>query len=126
MPPKQKAKILLVDDRIENLLALEAVLSDLGQTLVRAQSGEEALRWLLNQDFAVILLDVSMPDMDGFETASLIRERERSRYIPIIFITAAFNTQPMQLKGYAVGAVDYLYKPLEPEILRSKVAVFVA
>lgn len=125
MPPKQKAKILLVDDRIENLLALEAVLSDLGQTLVRAQSGEEALRCLLNQDFAVILLDVSMPDMDGFETAALIRERERSRYIPIIFITAAFNTHPMQLKGYAVGAVDYLYKPLEPEILRSKVAVFV-
>ena len=125
MPPKQKAKILLVDDRIENLLALEAVLSDLGQTLVRAQSGEEALRCLLNQDFAVILLDVSMPDMDGFETAALIRERERSRYVPIIFITAAFNTQPMQLKGYAVGAVDYLYKPLEPEILRSKVAVFV-
>jgi signal transduction histidine kinase len=97
----------------------------MGQNLIKAQSGEEALRYLLNQDFAVILLDIAMPGMDGFETAALIRERERSRYTPIIFITAAFNTDPMRLKGYSVGAVDYLDKPFEPEILQSKVNVFV-
>jgi signal transduction histidine kinase len=125
MKSESKTNILLVDDRVENLIALEAVLSDLKQNLIRAHSGEEALRHLLNQDFSVILLDIAMPGIDGFETAALIRERERSRYTPIIFITAAFNTNPMRLKGYLTGAVDYLDKPLEPEVLRAKVGVFV-
>jgi len=125
MSSKLKANILLIDDHVENLIALEAILSRLGQNLVRANSGEEALRCLLNQDFAVILLDVQMPGMDGFETASLIRQRDRSQHTPIIFITA-FNTNDMwQMKGYALGAVDYLLKPIEPEILVSKVTVFV-
>lgn len=125
MKAESKTNILLVDDRVENLIALEAVLGGLGQNLVRAHSGEEALRHLLDQDFAVILLDIAMPGIDGFETAALIRERERSRYTPIIFITAAFNTNPMRLKGYLSGAVDYLDKPLEPDVLRAKVSVFV-
>src|SRR5438067_118726 len=88
MPPKPQVNILLVDDRIDNLIALEAVLEDLGQNMVRAHSGKEALKCVLDQEFAVILLDVQMPDMDGFETAELMRSRERSRHIPIIFLTA--------------------------------------
>jgi len=120
-----KARILLVDDRPENLLALEAILSSLDQTLVRATSGEEALKALLAQDFAVILLDVQMPGMDGFETASHIKRRERTRDIPIIFLTA-INREPQQaFRGYAAGAVDYLAKPFDPWVLRAKVAVFV-
>ncbi|NTX06512.1 two-component system response regulator [Myxococcus sp. CA040A] len=117
--------ILLVDDQPEGLLALEATLAPLGQKLVSARSGREALRHLLTQDFAAILLDVVMPGMDGFETASLIRERERSRNTPILFLTALSRGQLPELRAYAVGAVDYLLKPYEPEILRSKVGVFV-
>ena len=120
-----KARILLVDDRPENLLALEAILSSMDQTLVRATSGEEALKALLAQDFAVILLDVQMPGMDGFETASHIKRRERTRDIPIIFLTA-INREPQQaFRGYSAGAVDYLAKPFDPWVLRAKVQVFV-
>jgi len=118
-------KILLVDDRPENLVALAAALRPLNQELVSAQSGEEALRCLLNDDFAVILLDVQMPGMDGFETAAEIKERERSRHIPIIFLTAISRELHQQLRGYEVGAVDYIAKPFDPWVLRSKVAVFV-
>ncbi|BAC88575.1 hybrid sensor histidine kinase/response regulator [Gloeobacter violaceus] len=117
--------ILLVDDRFENLLALEAVLGELGQNLVKARSGPEALRHLLRQDFAVILLDVQMPGMDGFETAQLIRQRERSRHTPIIFLTAYSANDSLIFKGYALGAVDYLLKPINPSILISKVVVFI-
>ena len=120
-----KARILLVDDRPENLLALEAILSSLDQTLVRATSGEEALKALLSDDFAVILLDVQMPGMDGFETASHIKRRERTRDIPIIFLTA-INREPQHaFRGYSAGAVDYLAKPFDPWVLRAKVSVFV-
>jgi signal transduction histidine kinase len=121
---QQKVKILLVDDRPANLLALESILEDLGQELVKAASGKEALRHLLNDDFAVILLDVKMPEMDGFETATLIRERERSRHTPILFVTAHKDDEHL-FRGYYAGAVDFLYKPINPEVLRSKVSVFV-
>lgn len=117
--------ILLVDDHPENLIALEAILGGLGQNLVKATSGQEALRRLLNQDFAVILLDVQMPDMDGFETAALIRQRERSRNTPIIFLTAFNTSDELMEKGYALGAVDYLFKPIQPSILATKVTAFV-
>ncbi len=120
----QKAKILLVDDRPANLFALEAILEDLGQELVKANSGKEALRHILNEDFAVILLDVNMPEMDGFEAATLIRERERSRHTPILFITAHKDDEHL-FRGYYAGAVDFLYKPINPEVLRSKVSIFV-
>ena len=126
MEPEPKANILMVDDHPENLVALEAILDRLGQNLVRATSGTEALRCLLNQDFAVILLDVQMPGMDGFETATLIRQRARSAHTPIIFITAINRSDNHVSRGYSLGAVDYLFKPIEPEILISKVAVFVA
>jgi two-component system, sensor histidine kinase and response regulator len=124
-PTDDSVNILLVDDQPANLVALEAMLQGLGQNLVRAGSGREALKHLLTQDFAVILLDVKMPDMDGFETASLIRERDRSRDTPIIFLTAADRSQTQAVRGYAIGAVDYLVKPVVPEFVRSKVAVFV-
>jgi CheY-like chemotaxis protein len=117
--------ILLVDDRPENLLALEAVLEPLGQRLVRAASGEEALRAVLARDFALILLDVQMPGMNGFETAQLIKARERSRAIPIIFLTAISKEEAYVVRGYEAGAVDYLAKPFNPDVLRSKVQVFV-
>jgi CheY-like chemotaxis protein len=121
----EPARILLVDDRPENLLALEAILDSLGQTLVRANSGEEALKALLADDFAVILLDVQMPGMDGFETAAHIKRRERTRDIPIIFLTA-INREPQHaFRGYSAGAVDYLAKPFDPWVLRAKVSVFV-
>lgn len=120
-----RAKILLVDDRPENLTALEAVLGALDQTLVRAGSGEEALKALLTDDFAVILLDVQMPGLDGFETAAHIKRRERTKDIPIIFLTAVSNGPHHTFRGYAAGAVDYLSKPFDPWILRAKVAVFV-
>jgi CheY-like chemotaxis protein len=121
----EPARILLVDDDLKGLCALEATLSPLRQVLVRAASGREALRQLLHHDFAVILLDVMLPDMDGFETAKLIRERERTRQTPIVFITGIERAQLPELRAYAVGAVDYLLKPFDPDILRSKVSVFV-
>ena len=118
-------KILLVDDNPANLLALESILADLGQELVKAHSGRQALRYLLNQDVAVILLDVNMPGMSGFETAELIRRRKRSEHTPIIFVSAIDQTQNHALQGYSLGAVDYLPTPATPEVLRSKVAVFI-
>ena len=117
--------ILLVDDRPENLLALESILVTMGHNLVRAHSGEEALRSLLKQDFAVILLDVQMPGIDGFETATLIRARGRSQHTPIIFLTALDSSDTNVFKGYSVGAVDFMFKPFMPDVLRFKVSVFV-
>jgi two-component system sensor histidine kinase/response regulator len=124
-PEAERVNLLLVDDQPANLLALEAMLQDLGQHIVKAGSGREALKWLLTNDCAVILLDVKMPEMDGFETAELIRQRDRSRHTPIIFLTAADRSQTQAMRGYAVGAVDYLIKPVVPEFVRSKVTVFV-
>jgi len=117
--------ILIVDDRPESLLALEAILEPIGQHVVRASSGEDALRCLLEREFAVILLDVQMPNMNGFETARLIKSRERTRFVPIIFLTAISKDAEYVFRGYSVGAVDYMFKPFQPEILRSKVQVFV-
>ncbi|HXB96804.1 MAG TPA: ATP-binding protein [bacterium] len=119
----ERGKILMVDDEPGNLLALEAVLEDLGHELVRAYSGRDALRRLMNEDFSVILLDVQMPGMDGFETALLIRSRERSKQTPIVFLTAVGRSETEMSRGYQVGAVDYLVKPFIPEILRYKVSV---
>ncbi|HEV7863212.1 MAG TPA: ATP-binding protein [Acidimicrobiia bacterium] len=118
-------RVLLVDDRPDNLLALRSVLEPLDLSLVEAGSGEEALRHLLAGEFALIVLDVQMPGLDGFETARLIRGRERTRYVPIIFLTAISGEPEHYLRGYQSGAVDYVYKPFEPEILRAKVSVFV-
>jgi len=118
------AKALLVDDRRENLMALEAILQGLPVRSVAVESGEAALKQLLVDDFAVILLDAQMPDMDGFETAAHIKRRERTRHIPIIFLTAADRDAQLALRGYAVGAVDYLTKPFDPWVLRAKVSVF--
>ncbi|MGI8777256.1 MAG: sensor histidine kinase [Acidimicrobiales bacterium] len=117
-------RVLMVDDRPDNLLALEAVLEPLGAELVRAGSGEEGLRALLAADFAVIILDVQMPGMDGFETADLIKAREKTRHVPIIFLTAISGEAEHHLRGYQSGAVDYIYKPFSPEALRAKVSVF--
>jgi CheY-like chemotaxis protein len=125
MDRSDKARILLVDDRPENLLALEAILSSLDQRLVRATSGEEALKALLGHDYAVILLDVQMPGMDGFETAMHIKRRERTKDVPIIFLTAVHHEPHQAFRGYAAGAVDYLTKPFDPWVLRAKVSVFV-
>src|SRR6266542_1108800 len=125
LPPEPKANILLVDDQPANLLALQAILEDLGQNLVTAYSGEDALRRLLDQDFAVVLLDVWMHGFDGFETAKLIRSRERSRHTPIIFLTAHDGNSLSVEEAYSLGAVDYLVKPLVPVILRAKVAGFI-
>jgi two-component system, sensor histidine kinase len=120
-----RVEILLVDDRAENLLALEAILESLGQQLVRANSGPEALRKVLETNFAAILLDVQMPGMNGFEVAEIIKSRERSRTIPIIFLSAISKEDAYVFKGYSMGAVDYVFKPFNPDVLRSKVAVFV-
>ena len=125
MQADRKANILLVDDAPANLLALEAVLGDLGQNLVKAHSGTDALRYLMDHDAAIILMDVQMPGLDGFETAELIRRRERTRHTPIIFLTAHERTDTQIFKGYKAGAVDFLTKPFVPEVLRSKVTVFV-
>jgi len=124
-PREDRVNILLVDDRAENLLALEAILEPLGERLVRAHSGDEALKCLLTEEFAVILLDVQMPGLNGFETAELIKSRERTRYVPIIFLTAISKDEAYVFRGYSVGAVDYMSKPFQPDVLRSKVAVFV-
>jgi signal transduction histidine kinase len=120
-----RVNILLVDDQPNNLRALEAILEDLGQNLVLARSGADALRCLLRDDFALILLDVKMPGMDGLETAALIRHRERTRHVPIIFLTAYERDEVLTAEGYALGAVDFLSKPIIPAVLLSKVRVFV-
>lgn len=121
----ERAKILLVDDREENLIALEAILSSLDLVPVRARSGEEALKALLSTEFALILLDVRMPGMDGFETAAHIKRRERTRNIPIIFLTVVDSAPDYAFRSYAAGAVDYLTKPFDPWVLRAKVSVFI-
>ena len=121
----EKVNILIVDDRPDKLLAHEVLLEELNQHIVKARSGKEALRCLLKQDFAVILLDVNMPEMDGFETASLIRQRPRTETTPIIFISAVNDTENHVSRGYSLGAVDYILTPVVPEILRAKIMVFV-
>ncbi|HZH02501.1 MAG TPA: response regulator, partial [Myxococcaceae bacterium] len=120
-----KASLLLVDDTPANLLALEAVLEPLGQRLVTASSGDEALKHLLREEFAAVLLDVQMPGIDGFKTAELIRTREQTRYVPILFLTAVHREEAHILRGYTAGAVEYLVKPYNPDMLRAKVKVFV-
>ncbi|HET7747667.1 MAG TPA: response regulator, partial [Vicinamibacteria bacterium] len=120
-----RVNILLVDDRPDKLLALESILAALGENLVRANSGREALRALLKDDFAVILLDVNMPGMDGFETAAMIRARERSQRTPIIFFTAMSEAESQVFRSYSLGAVDFIRTPVVPEILKAKVSVFV-
>jgi PleD family two-component response regulator len=120
-----KVKILIVDDLEENLLSLEAILDSLGQEIVRARSGEEAMRLALRHNFAVILLDVVMPGVDGYETASLLKRHHRTRDVPIIFLTAAEDSRDATFRGYAVGAADYITKPFDPWVLRAKVLVFV-
>ena len=120
-----RASILVVDDREENLVALAAVLEPLGHEIVRASSGGAALKQLLGGDFACILLDVQMPDLDGFELAKLIKQRQRSQHIPIIFVTALSKDDRHVFRGYSAGAVDYIFKPIDPDVLRSKVSVFV-
>lgn len=120
-----RVNILMVDDRQENLIALESILEHSGYNLFKAHSGAEALKYLLHHEFAVILLDVNMPGMDGFETAQLIRGRDKFKHTPIIFITAAIRNDVELFKGYESGAVDFIYKPIVPEILQSKISVFV-
>ncbi len=124
-PLDRRMRILLVDDRAENLLALESILGGLGQILVRASSGREALRRVLEDEYAVILLDVQMPEMNGFETAQLIRSRERSQHTPILFLTAIDKSQNHVSRGYSVGAIDYIFKPFDADVLRAKVSAFV-
>ena len=123
-PIDEQVNILIVDDLPEKLMIFEAVLEDLNQNLVSVRSGTEALREVLAREFAVILLDVNMPDIDGLETASLIRQYKKSAQTPIVFITA-YVDELQARRGYALGAVDYIFKPFTPEILRSKVAIFV-
>lgn len=120
-----KASILVVDDRADKLLTYEVMLAELNQNLVCVRSGKEALRRLLKQDFAAIILDVNMPDMDGFETAALIRQRQRCQSTPIIFVSAVNDTLTHISRGYSLGAVDYILTPVVPDILRAKIAVFV-
>src|SRR5438094_5368539 len=124
MVTTEKANILVVDDLPEKLMVFQAILEELGENVVTAQSGREALRYLLERDFAVVLLDVNMPIMDGFETATLIRQRKRSQHTPIIFVTA-FHDDVLTARGYSLGAVDYILSPVVPDILRTKVRVFV-
>ncbi|MBO9539526.1 response regulator [bacterium] len=125
MPKEEKVNILLVDDQPEELLALEASLASLDQNLILARSGEAALRFLLDGEAAVIVLDIQMTGMDGFEVAKALKQRKKTRRIPIIFMTGAYREERFAFRGYALGAVDYLTKPFEPEILRQKVTVFV-
>jgi CheY-like chemotaxis protein len=121
----RQARILLVDDRIENLIALDAILSPLNQILVPVQSGEQALQALLADEFAVVLLDIVMPGMNGIETAARIKQHAKIRDVPIIFLTAAIAQPEQPFLSYAVGAVDYLAKPFDPGVLKAKVSVFV-
>jgi two-component system, sensor histidine kinase and response regulator len=123
--PEERANILLVDDRLDTSLAMQTILGELGQNVVQANSGEEALRCLLETDFAVILLDVNMPGLDGFETAYLIRQRQSLEHTPIIFVTDISDTETHVTRGYSLGAVDYILTPVLPEVLRTKVSVFV-
>jgi len=125
MGGQASARILLVDDREENLLALEAILGGLGHELLRATSGGQALKHLLVEDVSLILLDVQMPEMDGYETAAHIQSRPRTQDIPIIFLTAIDREAHQSYRGYAAGAVDFLAKPFDPWVLRAKVEVFV-
>ncbi|MGE5293047.1 MAG: two-component system response regulator [Micromonosporaceae bacterium] len=120
-----KVKILIVDDLEENLFSLEAILGSLGQTLVRARSGEEAMRLALKHDFAAILLDVVMPGLDGFETATMLKRHDKTRDVPIIFLTAAEDSRDSTFRGYAAGAADYITKPFDPWMLRAKLLVFI-
>src|SRR5438552_1627615 len=122
--PAERPRVLVVDDDERNLLAIRTVLEDVGE-IVEARSGEEALRHLLKGEFAVILLDVYMPGMDGYETAQIIRSREQTKRIPIVFLSAVNKETEHLLRGYSMGAVDYVFKPVDPVVLRSKVAVFV-
>src|SRR4051812_7765730 len=122
---EMKVKILCVDDQPANLIALQAALGNLNYELVEARSGPEALALIAQNDFAVVLLDVQMPVMDGFQTAQLIRQFEKGRHTPIIFLTANYPNEQYALRGYESGAVDYLFKPLNIGVLRAKVAVFV-
>src|SRR4051812_30385193 len=119
------ARILMVDDHPPNLVALDAILHPLGQELITATSGEDALRKVLAADYALILMDVQMPGLDGIQTAKLIKERPRNRHVPIIFLTAIHKDPSNIFRGYEEGAVDYLLKPFDPQILRAKVKVFV-
>jgi signal transduction histidine kinase len=123
--PMAKASILLVDDRSDKCMAMETILGELGEKIVIARSGKDALRLLLTQDFAVILLDVNMPGLDGFETAHLIRQRKSLEHTPIIFVTGISDTETHVSRGYSLGAVDYILTPVLPEVLRTKVSVFV-
>jgi len=118
-------KVLMVDDRPDNLLALEAILQGMPVQTVGVSSGEGALKQLLIDEFALILMDAQMPDMDGFETARRIKQRERTRHVPIVFLTAVDFNAHLALRGYAAGAVDYLTKPIDPWVMRAKVSVFV-
>ncbi|MDB6057308.1 MAG: sensor hybrid histidine kinase [Verrucomicrobiales bacterium] len=118
------AKILIVDDREDKLIALESVLSTLGENIILARTGREALREILNHEFAVILMDVFMPAMDGFETAAMIRQRAQCANTPIIFITSVHNTDDLTARGYSLGAVDYIFSPIVPDVLRTKIGVF--
>ncbi|WP_329534215.1 response regulator [Streptomyces sp. NBC_01450] len=120
----ERASILLVDDMEDNLIALEAVLGSLNEPLVRARSGEEAMKALLRQRFAVVLLDIRMPGMDGFETAANIKRLDQTKDVPIIFLTGIDADAGYAFRGYATGAADYLTKPFDPWVLRAKVTVF--
>lgn len=124
MKNKNDVNILIVDDRTENLLVLESLLENIDCNIIKATSGNEALSLMLYYEFALVLLDVQMPDMDGFETAEYIRMNSKTRYVPIIFVTAISKEQKCIFKGYEIGAVDYLFKPIEPIMLQSKVKVF--
>ena len=125
MSGRQLARVLAVDDRRENLLALQAILEGLPIEMVAVTSGEDALKRLLVEDYAVILLDAHMPGMDGFETAGHVKQRERTRHIPILFLTAVDYDPHLAFRGYQAGAVDYITKPFDPWVLRSKISVFV-
>lgn len=125
MNDNEKVNVLIVDDRVENLLVLESILENEGINIIKALSGNEALGLMLTNEIALVLLDVQMPDMDGFETAELMRSSEKTKYIPIIFVTAISKEKSSIFKGYEVGAVDYLFKPIDPIILKSKVNVFI-
>ncbi len=125
MSDRARIKILLVDDKHQNLIALEALLQAPDRNIMQADSGNKALGLILEHDFAAILLDVQMPGMDGFETAELIRKRSQSRHIPILFVTAISKEQKHMFKGYETGAVDYLFKPINPQILEAKITIFI-